>query len=324
MRTPIINRLWPQRALIEATGAGFELLKAPVSVLRDFATAFRSPRLARRPIVLNMPPAIMWEPTAYERAVAGVPALATFPPGESDALNEAIGILASARRPLILAGRGAIHAREALLALADRIGGPVATTLKAKGLFNGAPYDLGVCGTLITPAAGDVIASADCILAFGVGLSRFTTVHGAYLEGTRVVQIDDDVRQFGRRQSPDVMLAGDPVLVAERILHWLDEAKIPSSQPTDTVDLDAQRAGYSRPVSSNTPGKLDYSHALELIDAAFPEDRNFVSDAGRPMTEAWCRIGVSAPRHIVPAINAGAIGHWKGYAIGAAVARLGQ
>ncbi|MFD1196711.1 thiamine pyrophosphate-binding protein [Seohaeicola saemankumensis] len=312
-----------QRALVEATGAGFEQMKTPATVSRDVATAFRRARLERRPIVLNMPSAMMWEQTEYKKAATELPDLPTAP-GESDALNEAIGILASARRPVILAGRGAIHARHALLELADRIGAPVATTLKAKGLFNGAPYDLGVCGTLSTPAASDVIASADCIFAFGAGFSRFTTVHGAFLANTRVVQVDDDPRQLGRRHSPDAMLVGDPELVAKTILKWINEAEIPSSQATDTIDQEALRAGHPLPKPSNAPGTLDYSVALEQIDAAFPEDRIFVSDAGRFMTEAWCRIGVSAPRNMVPAINSGAIGNGMGVAIGAAVARSGQ
>ena len=114
-----------QRALIEATGAGFEQLKSPATVAQDVATAFRRARLERRPIVLNMPSAFMWEQTEYQAAPVAVPDLPTAP-GEGDALNEAIGILAAARRPLILAGRGAVHAREALLKLADRIGAPVA------------------------------------------------------------------------------------------------------------------------------------------------------------------------------------------------------
>ncbi|MEE4236522.1 MAG: thiamine pyrophosphate-binding protein [Anderseniella sp.] len=312
-----------QRALIEATGAGFEQLKSTASVARDVATAFRRARLERRPIVLNMPSAMMWEQTTYETAATEVPTLPTAP-GEGAALNDAVGILASARRPLILAGRGALHARAALLELAGRIGAPVATTLKAKGLFNGAPYDLGVCGTLSTPAASDVIASADCIIAFGVGFSRFTTLHGAFLENTRVVQIDDDARQFGRRHVPDAMVAGDPELVAKTMLHWVNEAEIPSSQSTDTIDREALRAGHPLPKPSNAPGTLDYSVALDRINAAFPEDRIFVSDAGRFMTEAWCRIGVSSPRNMVPAINAGAIGNGMGYAIGASVARPGQ
>lgn len=309
-----------QRALIEATGAGFEQLKSPVTAAQDVATAFRRARLERRPVVLNMPSSMMWEQTTYQAAPSDVPALPTGP-GEGDALNEAIGILASSRRPLILAGRGATHARDELLRLADRIGAPVATTLKARSLFDDAPYDLGILGTISTPAANDVFSSTDCILAFGAGFSRFTTAHGSYLEGVRVIQVDDDVRQLGRRHIPDAMLAGDPALVADTILHWLDAAEIPSSQATDSIEPAALRERHPLPKRTNVAGTLDFSRALDRIDAVMPKDRLFVSDAGRFMTEAWCRVGVLAPEDFVPAINVGAIGMGMGYAIGAAVAR---
>ena len=309
-----------QRALVEATGAGFEQVKTPATAVSDVATAFRRARLERRPIVLNMPTSMMWETTEYKPINNGAPDLSTIP-AEGDSLNDVIGILASARRPLILAGRGAIHAGESLLGLAERIGAPVATTLKAKGLFNGAAHNLGVFGTLSTPAAAEVIASTDCILAFGAGLNRFTTAHGKYLEGIRVVQIDDDIRQLGRRHNPDAMLSGDPALVAKTIKYWLDEAEIPSSQATDNIDPESLRGGFPMPRSSNASGTVDYSHALEKINAALPEDRLFVSDAGRFMTEAWCRIDVCEPKNSVLSINTGAIGMGMGYAIGAAIAR---
>jgi len=312
-----------QRALIEATGAGFEQLKSPGTVAQDVAAAFRRARLERRPIVLNMPSAFMWEQTEYAPAPTHIPALPVSP-GTGDALDEAIGVIAAARHPLILAGRGAKHAREALLKLADRIGAPVATTLKAKGLFTGAEFDLGVFGTVSTPAAADVIASSDCVIAFGAGFSRFTTAHGAYLDGKRVVQIDDDARQLARRHRPDAMLVGDPALTAETILHWLDEAEIPSSQATDSIDVAALRAGHPLSKTETAPGTLDFSHALARIDAALPEDRVFVSDGGRFMTEAWCRIGVTSPENFLLSINVGAIGNGMGYAIGAAVARPDQ
>ena len=309
-----------QRAFVEATGAGFEQIKSPATVSDDVANAFRRARLERRPIVLNMPSAMMLEKTEYTVANIEIPDLSTIP-SEGDALNDAIGILASARRPLILAGRGAIHAGEALLKLAERIGAPVATTLKAKGLFKGATYDLGVFGTVSTPAAAEVIGLTDCVFAFGAGLNRFTTAHGSYLEGMRVVQIDDDIRQLGHRHSPDVMLNGDPSLVAETIMYWLDEAEIPSSQATDMINQDSLHEGFPLSKPLNVPGTLDYSHALELINAVLPEDRLFVSDGGRFMTEAWCRIVVSKPNNFILSINTGAIGMGMGYAIGAAVAR---
>ena len=312
-----------QRALIEATGAGFEQLRSPATVAADVAAAFRRARAERRPVVLNAPSAFMWEQTRYAPAPLRTPALPVGP-GEGDALDQTIGVIAAARRPLILAGRGAKQARGPLLKLAARIGAPVATTLKAKGLFQGADYDLGVFGTVSTPAAADVIASTDCVIAFGAGFSRFTTAHGSYLDGKRIVQIDDDPRQLGRRCAPDAMLAGDPALAAETIIRWLDAAEVASSQATDTIDKAALRAGHPLPKATNAPGTLDFSAALQAIDAALPEDRLFVSDGGRFMTEAWCRIGVSAPENFLLSINVGAIGMGMGYAIGAAMARPHQ
>lgn len=313
----------PQRALVEATGAGFEQMRSPETAVHDLAVAFRRARLERRPVVLNMPSAMMWEPITYSPVRFDAPCLPVYP-AEGDALNEAIGVLAAARRPLVLAGRGARHARTSLLKLANRIGAPVATTLKAKGLFKGAPFNLGVFGTLSTPAAAEVIASVDCVIAFGAGFNRFTTVHGSYLDGVRVIQIDDDPRQLGRRHQPAAMLSGDPALVADTIIHWLDEAEIPSSQATDTIDKDALGARHPLPKSSQARGTLNYSQALDRIDAALPENRLFVSDGGRFMTEGWCRIAVSKPENHLLSINVGAIGMGTGYAIGAAIARPDQ
>ncbi|MBO6776340.1 MAG: thiamine pyrophosphate-binding protein [Marinibacterium sp.] len=312
-----------QKALIEAAGAGFEQLRSPETVAVDVANAFRRARLERRPVVLNMPTPFMWEQTSYDPVPFedhGQPAA----PGEGDALNNAIGAIAAARRPLVLAGRGAVHARDQLLALADRIGAPVATTLKAKSLFHGAPYDLDVFGTLSTPAAGDVIAKADCIIAFGAGLNRFTTVKGGFLEGKRLIQVDDDIQQLGRRYNPDAAIAGDPGLVADTFVHWLDEAEIPSSQSTDTINPDDLRAEVPVPPPGNAPGTVDLARAMVRLDAALPEDRVLVCDGGRFMQTAWERIGVNSPENFVVSTNVGAIGMGMGYAVGAAVARPDQ
>ncbi len=312
-----------QRALVDASGAGFEMLKSPASVAQDVAAAFRRAWLERRPIVLNMPTAFMWEPADYLPAPAAIADLPTSP-GMGEALENAIGLIAAARRPLVLAGRGAVRGCDAVLEFANRIGAPVATTLKAKGLFAGAPFDLGVFGTVSTPAAGDIIASADCIIAFGAGLNRFTTVHGGYLDGKRLIQIDDDRTQLGRRRQPDAAVHGAPGLVAESFVHWLDEADIPSSQATDTIEPATLRAALPMPKPTSKPGTIDLSLAMVRLDGALPADRVFVSDGGRFMGEAWERIGVSGPENMLLTINVGAIGMGMGYAIGAAVARPEQ
>ena len=124
-----------QRELVKVTGAGFEQLRSPDTVGKDVARAFYRAQVERRPIILNMPADFMWQEIDHDTQVLDV---FTAPGGvaQGDILDNAIGMIASARRPLILAGAGAVGARDQLIALADRLEAPLATTLRAKGLFN--------------------------------------------------------------------------------------------------------------------------------------------------------------------------------------------
>src|SRR5699024_4055731 len=98
-----------QRALIQATGAGFEQLRAPWTVVKDVTRAFKRAKLENRPIVLNMPVDFQWHETEYEPIELYFPeqrgAIST-----STDMDNAIGIIASARKPVVLTGRGAIEA----------------------------------------------------------------------------------------------------------------------------------------------------------------------------------------------------------------------
>ena len=325
--TPIVDPDHPQavaqRALIEATGAGFEQLRSPQTVTIDLAAAFRRAKIERRPIVFNMPTPMMWEMTQYTPP-RPAPRDAASGPGEGDAVDDAVGILAAARFPLILAGRGAVSSRASLIQLADRIGAPLATTLKAKGLFQGEAYNLGVFGTLSTPAAAAAIGSADCIVACGCGLNRFTTARGGNLEGRRLIQIDDDPTQIGRRVQPDAAIVGNPGLVAQTLVGWLDEAEIPSSRATDNLDVGELKAPLDLPTQKNAEGTVDLSRALMRISEAMGDDKLLVTDGGRFLNEAWTRIDISGPENLVLTTNTGAIGLGFGYAVGAAIARPDQ
>jgi thiamine pyrophosphate-dependent acetolactate synthase large subunit-like protein len=217
---------------------------------------------------------------------------------------------------LILAGAGAIHARDQLIALADRLEAPMATTLKAKGLFNDHPYNIDIFGTLSTPAAYDLIAQSDCIICFGTALHDFTTDRGKLMKDKRIVQIDVEPEAIGGGLHPDAALVADAGLTAETILWWLNEAEIAASGFTRELDVPALTA---HPVGSqkNTEGFVNYVHALGRLEEALPKDRVLVSDGGRFMTEVWCRISAPNPQSFVATVNFGAIGLGLQEAIGA-------
>lgn len=320
--TPVANprhlQSIDQREVVKAAGAGFEQVRAPETVGRDVARAFYRAQVERRPIVLNMPADFMWTEVTHECRVLDV---FTKPGGvaEGDILDEAIGMIASARRPLILAGGGAVGARDKLIRLADRLEAPLATTLKAKGLFNGHPYNMDIFGTLSTPAAYDLISKADCVVCFGTGLHDFTTDRGKLMTDKRIVQVDIEPTAIGGAVHPDAALLADAGLTADTIVYWLDEAEIAPSGFTRELDIDALTAHPTPPMRA-AEGFIGYVPTLERLEQALPKDRILVTDGGRFMTEVWCRISAPDPKSFVVTANFGSIGLGLQEAIGAGVA----
>ncbi|MEM1387566.1 MAG: thiamine pyrophosphate-binding protein [Pseudomonadota bacterium] len=311
-----------QRELVKTTGAGFEQLRGPDTVAADVARAFYRAKVERRPIVLNMPADMMWVQAPFEPRVLSVfTEPSDVAPG--DTLDEAIGMIASARRPLILAGGGALKARDAIIALADRLEAPLATTLMAKGMFQGHPYNIDIFGTLSTPAAYELIAQADCIVCFGTQLHDFTTDKGKLMLGKRIVQVDTEPTAVGGGLHPDAALIGDAARTAETILYWLDEAEIPASGFTRELDV-ATLTAHPTPPSKTKPGCINYVAALEILEETLPKDRVLVTDGGRFMTEVWCRLSVPDPQSFVATVSFGSIGLGLQEAIGAGVAHAGR
>lgn len=307
-----------QRELVKVTGAGFEQLRSAKTISEDVARAFYRAQVERRPIVLNMPADFMWQEVTHQTQVFDLHASPRgVAPGDN--LDNAIGMIASARRPLILAGAGAVAAREQIIQLADRLEAPLATTLKAKGLFNSHPYNIDIFGTLSTPAAYDLIAQSDCIVCFGTALHDFTTDRGKLMKNKRVVQIDVEPVAIGGGLHPDAALVADAGLTAETILYWLEEAEVAPSGFTKELDI-ATLTKHPKPTETETEGFIGFVTALDRLEAALPQDRVLVTDGGRFMTEVWCRMSAPDPQSFVATVNFGSIGLGLQEAIGAGLA----
>ncbi|MEZ5783206.1 MAG: thiamine pyrophosphate-binding protein [Rhizobiaceae bacterium] len=320
-----------QRELIKATGAGFIELRNPSTATQDLARAFRQATVERRPVVLNMRVDLQWEKApAIAPPVMQVPDIRAAVPEGAD-FDEALGMIASARRPIVLAGRGATNpeARAAILALARRLEAPVATTLKGSGLFHGEDFNLGVFGTLSTPLTVDVILQSDCVVAFGASLGWLTTATGAYLKGKRVVQVLGDLLPNERRTEPGIVLVGDPERTALRMIEVLDEAEIPPSGNTDDdlrKRLQDQAEEYAKmpDFAKVAPGTIDLFPTLRRLESAVPKNRVLVTDLGRFIHSAWKSFHVTAPEKLIYTAHFASIGLGLSEAIGAATATQDQ
>lgn len=318
----------PQREFITDAGAGFEQLRSPRTVAEDVARVLRRALVERRPVALNAPLDFDWSPVEDYRPVrVHVPERRAVV-SASDDLDNAIGIIAAARRPVVLAGRGAAtpEGREALIKLAERIEAPLITSLKAKDLFRGEPFNLGICGTVSTDAAVEAMMACDCLIAFGASLNKYTLSHGTFAKDKRIVQVNLEATEVGKNLAVDAGLIGDPAQVADLIVHWLDQAEIPGSgYRTQELQHAIHAVAVERaPRSDHGDGTMDYRQSLLRLDELLPQDRVVVTDGGRFMVEAWKTIGVSGPENFLTTINFASIGLGLSHAIGCAFAKPGQ
>ncbi|MDX3454714.1 3D-(3,5/4)-trihydroxycyclohexane-1,2-dione acylhydrolase (decyclizing) [Streptomyces sp. ME02-8801-2C] len=93
-------------------------------------------------------------------------------------LTEAVRLIRTARRPLIVAGGGVHHSRaeEALAEFASATGIPVASTQAGKGsLRHDHPQDVGGVGHTGTATADELARTADLVIGVGTRYTDFTT-----------------------------------------------------------------------------------------------------------------------------------------------------
>jgi pyruvate dehydrogenase (quinone)/pyruvate oxidase len=132
-------------------------------------------------------------------------------------LQVASEILNEGKKVCILAGRGALHAREQLLALAERLAAPVCKPLLGKAaLPDTSEYSMGGVGLLGTRPAQEALEECDTLLIAG---SSFPYIEFYPKPGrAKVVQIDIDPKRIGLRTPVHVGLVGDCARVLGELL----------------------------------------------------------------------------------------------------------
>jgi acetolactate synthase-1/2/3 large subunit len=191
--------------------------------------------------------------------------------------------LAGSGRLAILAGDGATLSAcgEALLAVAERLQAPVATSLGARDLLPSRhPLNIGVAGSYSAPPANRILHEAEMVLLVGCDMGDQVT-HAWRIPGpaTALLQIDADPLELDRCPA-QLSLQADPRAALEALLPLLGTA------PRDTGyaeaaarQIEAWRTAIApRLVSTEAP--IDPARLCAEISAALPEDGVLVADTG--------------------------------------------
>jgi thiamine pyrophosphate-dependent acetolactate synthase large subunit-like protein len=307
-----------QRGFVLATGASLVQVGASRTATADLHRALGMAQTRSGPVVLNVPTELMHSTVDRTGDASRVPVPAPTPVAAEESIQEVAALLAGARRPLVLAGRGSITARGSVVHLARRLGAPLATTLGAKDLFRDDPADVGVFGTLSSARALDAIGRADCVVALGAGLNPFTTDRGRLLRGKTLVHVEADADRLVNSGANSVPVVADAGWFADRLVELLDLAEIPPSG--FAAELLSVHSDPPGPPSrrATAAGTVLVEDALRAVEQAVPADRVLVNDAGRFLVHAWPLLRVRDPTLFVNPVRFGAIGTGMATAIGAA------
>ncbi len=121
------------------------------------------------------------------------------PFAEPAALARAVAVIRAAERPLIVAGGGVVYsdAAEALVALAEATGIPVADTHAGKGAIRwDHPAAVGGVGSTGTPVANRLARDADVVIGVGTRYSDFTTASRTAFQNPGVTFVNLNVAAF--------------------------------------------------------------------------------------------------------------------------------
>jgi len=172
------------------------------------------------------------------------------PAPEADQLRAALGLLQQAERPVIVAGGGvrASGAGAELVALAEALGIPVATSLNGKDSIPGNhPLAVGAVGTYSRESANRVVMKADLVCFVGSETGGMTTDFWTVPPiGTPAIQIDINPEVLGRNYPLKAAVCGDVRTVLRGMLEQADRATAKRRQAWNELARSICREYYEK------------------------------------------------------------------------------
>ncbi len=321
LRKPWYNQGIDQAPFVEACGAKYRALHDPTTMLAEVHQAFADAARLRVPVVLGVPFDLQkdrWEGTAEHPTSAS---LYQSPkpqgPAPSD-VQKAADWIAEAQRPVVLAGLGALEARNACVTLAEKAGALLATTLPAKGLFHDCDFTLGVAGGYATEKSKDIFADADLVIAVGARMAAHTFDSGRLTPGARVIHVDLDPQEHVQgRKAADLLIRSDARRAAEA-LTWATAQRTGWRTPemlkhcTDALEL---------PDDHETPdGALHPMAVIKAIADVIPPACHIVNTSGH-IAYYTAQMNRHPQANYTVIREFGAIGNGTSFAMGVAAAR---
>jgi acetolactate synthase-1/2/3 large subunit len=235
-------------------------------------------------------------------------------------LEQARALIAACRRPLLYLGLGAAGAGADLVALAERLEAPVATTFEGKGIFpESHPLWLWCGFGAAAPSFVQKIA-AGCDLTLAIGC-RFSEVgtgsYGLEVPG-KLVHVDIDASSLNRNYRADLAVVADGGPFVSALL-----SNLPARQ-ADSELREAIRAGHAKVWSgwevSADAERVNPPQLIKAVQELVGPAAIYTTDSGNGTFLAVECLRLDRPRSFLAPIDYSCMGYAVPAAVGAALA----
>ncbi len=251
--------------------------RVPEIISRAFAVA-RSGRPG--PVVVGLPEDMLTSAASGHACAATI----SLPPAASaDALAQLASQIEQAKQPLIMVGGSdwTDAGRQAVQALAERYNIPLMAAFRCNDIVdNHHRCYVGEAGVAITPAARQLIDSADLVLTLGLRLGEIST--GAYtyfdcpVPKQTLIQVHAGNDELGKVYQAAMHINASPSLVANALL-----AASPRPQHDWRSWCEQARQGWQAALQAPAqPGDLDMGEVMAWLREHLPADCIVTNGAG--------------------------------------------
>lgn len=256
---------------------------------------------------------LFYEPVDLEPAIV--------PSAES--VKRAVELIASAKKPAFLIGKGAAYARveDKIKELVDKTGIPYYPMSMAKGVL---PDNGPLCAI---SCRSTIMEQADVVVLIGARLNwLLSRGKGKWSPATKFVQLDIDPEEIDINRPIAAPVVGDLASSLDAILAALPQYKLsvdPQWVPSLQAESKAKNAKFAERLTAAAPLQpMDHWSALSAIKPVLESNPDviLVNEGANTLDDTRDAVDMSLPRHRIDCATWAIMGMGMGSAVGAAVA----